>query len=94
MAVPKPMRTEFGIHHRLKSCGDLHIACGMSSVKDCRFPRLFSLSSCLAIAFNFREIEQLLLKFKIEGHFYGRLFVTFSKKLNCPKNSRIFQAKT
>ena len=28
MAVSKPMQTEFGIHHRLESCGVLHIPVG------------------------------------------------------------------
>ena len=34
MAGPKPMRTKFGIHHRLESCGEFQVDFPLLWIKD------------------------------------------------------------
>ena len=45
MAVPKPMQTEFGIHHRLESCATfftsaLHMLCTLFKMGQCNVKKL------------------------------------------------------
>ena len=51
MAVPKPMQTEFGIHHRLESC-----EWGLKSMPKLYLTGSLCVCSCLALSDEFENL--------------------------------------